>query len=240
VRVHEQPTIGIFSTGDELVDAGTGGAAVTLKPGQIFDANRTVLTLLLRTLPIRLRDFGIIPDDRARIRAVLEEADASCAMVVTSGGVSVGDADWVKDVVSDIGTIRMWKLNLKPGKPLAYGRLRSAAFFGLPGNPVSAIVTAMMLVRPAIERLCGSRPTPLLSVPATLRGSLAHQPGREEFQRGTLRSDSAGLEVSVTGDQSSNRLASFAAANCLIRIPKDCADLSDGRAVTVLPFRGVL
>jgi molybdopterin molybdotransferase len=239
VPVHEQPTVGIFSTGDELVDVVTGGAAM-LKPGQIFDANRPVLTLMLRTLPIRLRDFGIIPDDRADIRAVLEEADASCAMVVTSGGVSVGDADWVKDVVSDIGTLKMWKLNLKPGKPLAYGRLRSAAFFGLPGNPVSTIITAMMLVRPAIERLCGGRPTPLLTVPATLRGSLAHQPGREEFQRGTLRSCGAGLEVSVTGDQSSNRLASFADANCLIRIPKNCADLSDGSAVTVLPFRGVL
>ena len=235
VRVGRRPVVGIFSTGDELVDAGT-----TPGPGQIFDANRLTLSLLLGGLPVHVRDFGIVPDDRAMIRAVLEDADDACDVVVTSGGVSVGDADWVKDVVSEIGHIDLWRLNLKPGKPVAYGRLRKAAFFGLPGNPVSTIVTALMLARPVVERLCGSTPAPPLTVFAALRGALRHQPGREEFQRGALRHGDGGLEVSVTGDQSSNRLASFAEANCLIRIPKECADLHDGSSVATLPFSGLL
>ncbi len=239
VGVRERPVVGIFSTGDELVDAmAPGGQA--LGPGQIFDSNRLTLRLLLDRLPVRVRDFGIVPDDRARIRAVLEEADGSCQAIITSGGVSVGDADWVKDVVEEIGDLKLWKLNLKPGKPLAYGRLGRAAFFGLPGNPVSTIVTAIMLAIPAIERLCGSQPQPPIPVPAVLRGFLRHQRGREEFQRGTLRQVAGHLEVSVTGDQSSNRLASFAAANCLIRIPKDCGDLHHGSVVATLPFRGVI
>ncbi len=239
VRVRVRPTVGIFSTGDELVDAAAAGGA-GLRPGQIFDSNRLVLRMLLQSLPVHVRDFGILPDDRARIRDVLEEADAACQVIVTSGGVSVGDADWVKDVVAEIGALKLWKLNLKPGKPVAYGRLGNAAFFGLPGNPVSTIVTAMMLARPAIERLCGGQPRPPLAIPARLKGTLRHQRGREEFQRGTLTGSAGTLEVSVTGDQSSNRLASFAAANCLIRIPKDCDNLSDGSVVDTLPFRGAL
>lgn len=235
ITVRRRPTVGIFSTGDELLEAGDPPA-----PGRIFDSNRLVLRLLFHQLPVHVRDFGIVADDRQRIREVLEAADADCQMIVTSGGVSVGEADWVRDVVEEIGHIRMWKLNLKPGKPLAYGRLRHAAFFGLPGNPVSTIVTALMLTRPAIERLCGARPRPPLTVPARLRGSLSHEPGREEFQRATLVMGSNGLEVTVTGDQSSNRLASFASANCLIRIPRECGDLEDGSRVFTLPFRGLL
>lgn len=239
VGVFERPTIGIFSTGDELVDVSARQTS-TPAPGRIFDANRLTVSALLRRLPVRILDFGIVADDRDRIRDVLKEADATCQVVVTSGGVSVGEADWVRDVVKELGTVKMWQLNLKPGKPLAYGRLEHAAFFGLPGNPVSAIVTTLMLARPVIERLCGSQPQPPLTVPATLRGSLRHQPGREEFQRGTLRNHNGVLEVSVTGDQSSNRLASFAQANCLIRIPKRCADLDDGSQVNTLPLGGAL
>lgn len=235
VLVHVRPVVGLFSTGDELIDAGAAPGA-----GQIFDSNRRTLTSLLARLPVTLNDFGIVPDRRERIREVLERADAACDVVLTTGGVSVGDADWVKDVVSEIGRLNIWKLNIKPGKPLAYGRLDRAAFFGLPGNPVSTIVTALMLAIPAIERACGSEPSPPLSVPALLRGAVRHQPGREEFQRGRLFEGSSGLEVTVTGDQSSNRLASFADANCLIRIPKSCGDVADGSEVRVLPFRGLL
>lgn len=232
IDVNVRPVVGIFSTGDELCEAGD-----SLGPGQIYDANRMALKALLSRLPVRVEDYGIVPDDRGRIQRVLEQADEQCQMVVTSGGVSVGDADWVKDVVAGIGSLRLWKLNIKPGKPLAYGRLRQAAFFGLPGNPVSTVITALMLVIPALERLCGGDPAKPLSVPAVLRGRLQHSPGREEFQRGTLRRGQAGLEVSVTGDQSSNRLSSFALANCLIRIPEDCGDVDDGSVVTTLPLR---
>ena len=233
--VHTQPTVGIFSNGDELADPGQ-----TLRPGQIYDANRLALRALLQQLPVHVHDFGIVPDSQSDLRALLQQADGSCDMIITSGGVSVGEADWVKDAVGEIGTLRLWKLNLKPGKPLAYGRLRHAAFFGLPGNPVSALVTTLMLVKPTLQRLCGGDPTPPLAVPAVLRGGLRHQPGREEFQRGTLAMREGKLEVTVTGDQSSNRLSSFAAANCLIRIAKNCADLDDGSTVTALPFSGLL
>ncbi|HEX7034462.1 MAG TPA: gephyrin-like molybdotransferase Glp [Pseudomonadales bacterium] len=235
VDVHTRPVVGLFSTGDELIDAGTAP-----RPGQIFDSNRRTLISLLAPLPVAVKDYGIVPDRRERIRDVLEQADAECDVVLTTGGVSVGDADWVKDVVSEIGRLRIWKLNIKPGKPLAYGRLSRAAFFGLPGNPVSTIVTALMLALPAIERVCGTEPSPPLTVPATLRGAIRHQPGREEFQRGRLSAGDDGLQVAATGDQSSNRLASFADANCLIRIPKDCGDVADGSRVRVLPFRGLI
>lgn len=235
VVVTAQPRIGIFSTGDELLDPGA-----TPGPGQIFDANRTVLQQLLAALPVETVDYGIVPDDPARIRSLLESIDQECDVVVTSGGVSVGDADWVREVVQELGALRLWKLNLKPGKPLAYGRLRQAAFFGLPGNPVSTIVTALLLLRPVLARLCGTTPTPPLRVAARLRGELHHRPGREEYQRGTLAGDATDLTVTVTGDQSSNRLASFAAANCLIRVPGPAADLQDGTTVEVLPFDGLL
>lgn len=229
------PRVGIFSTGDELLDPGTAA-----QPGKIFDANRLTLALLLRALPVHVEDFGIVADHGPSIQAVLERADAACDVVLTSGGVSVGDADWVKQIVNQIGALRMWKLNLKPGKPLAYGHLRRALFFGLPGNPVSTIVTAIMVVRPVLEQLCGGSPTEPLAVPALLRGELRHEPGREEFQRGTLFHDQGDLHVRVTGDQSSNRLGSFAGANCLIRIPKQCGNIAEGNAVTTLPFRGLL
>jgi molybdopterin molybdotransferase len=235
VPVFRRVRLGVFSNGDELVEPGG-----TLGPGRIFDANRVAVGALLEALPVELRDYGIVPDDRQSIRRVLAQADTECDLVITSGGVSVGEADWVREVVSEIGSLRLWKLNLKPGKPLAYGRLRRAQLFGLPGNPVSTIVTALLLVRPVLMRRCGGQPERPLEIDAVLRGALRHDRGREEFQRGTLRAEGGRLHVQVTGDQSSNRLGSFGAANCLIRIPKERGDVADGETVTVLPFRGLL
>jgi len=234
--VYRQPTVGIFSTGNELVEPGQ-----TLRPGQIFDANRRALHALLGRLPVQVTDFGIVADKPEDIRRMLEHADTCCDVVVTSGGVSVGEADWVKQVVSSIGALSLWSLNLKPGKPVAYGRLRKATFFGLPGNPVSTIVTALMLLKPMLQRLCGAEVLEPVAMRALLRGRLSHQPGREEFQRGRLSADASGFaEVSVTGDQSSNRLSSFAQANCLIRIPKESDDIEDGSEVMAIPFWGAV
>ena len=229
LRVLRRPRVAIFSTGDELVEP--GGA---LGPGQIYDANRHLLRLLLSRLPVELQDFGILPDDPERIRATLQRAAAEADAVITSGGVSVGDADWVKRIVDAMGALQFWKLNLKPGKPLAYGRLGGALFFGLPGNPVSAVVTALLIARPALLSLCGCDYQALPFITARLDDPIAHRPGREEFQRGTLRNEGPELVVNVTGDQSSNRLASFAGADCLIRIPKQSSDLAAGDPVTVL------
>jgi molybdopterin molybdotransferase len=229
IPVVRRPRVAVFSTGDELVEPGE-----ELGPGQIYDANRHLLRLLLSRLPIQLEDFGILPDDPARIRTTLERAAAKTDAVITSGGVSVGDADWVKRIVDEMGALQFWKLNLKPGKPLAYGRIGQAVFLGLPGNPVSAVITTLLIARPVLLRLCGCGYDAPPAVQARLADPIAHRPGREEFQRGTLNEQNGELRVSVTGDQSSNRLASFAGANCLIRIPKDRGDLAVGERVDVL------
>ena len=234
VRVVRRPRVAIFSTGDELVEPGN-----ELGPGQIYDANRHLLRLLLSRLPVQVEDFGILPDDPAHIRAALQRAAADNDAVITSGGVSVGDADWVKRIVDDMGALQFWKLNLKPGKPLAYGSLGNAVFLGLPGNPVSAVVTALLIARPALLRLCGAGYEAPTAVRARLEDAIAHRPGREEFQRGILREQDAELVVAVTGDQSSNRLASFAEANCLIRIPKQSGNLAVGDHVSVLLLTGL-
>lgn len=235
ITVAAAPRVGVFSTGDELLEPGTRPG-----PGQIFDANRVALAALLGNLPVTIADYGIVADDPRAIRQLLERADDECDLVVTSGGVSVGDADWVKRVVEDIGTLGFWRLNLKPGKPVAYGRLSRAAFLGLPGNPVSTIVTALLLVRPVLQRLCGGIPTPPLEIAARLEHPLRHEPGREEFQRGTLRLRDGENWVATTGDQSSNRLGSFAGATCLVRIPKASGNLEAGSPISVLPFEGLL
>ncbi|MEQ8857833.1 MAG: molybdopterin molybdotransferase MoeA [Pseudomonadales bacterium] len=235
VDVYQRARIGIFSTGDELLDPGAAPG-----PGQIFDANRMTLRALLANLPVTVRDYGIAADRPEAIRRLLQRADWECDLVITSGGVSVGESDWVKQVVEEIGHLDLWRLNLKPGKPVAYGRLGRSAFFGLPGNPVSTIVTALLLVKPVIVRLCGGRSADPLVVTALLEGSLKHQPGREEFQRGSLEDRDGTLTVRVTGDQSSNRLASFTAANCLIRVGRDLGDLAEGSQVDTLPFGGML
>lgn len=235
VRVWRRARVAIFSTGDELIEP--GGA---IGPGQIFDANRHALHALLGSPAIDLVDLGILPDRLADIESALATAARDYDAVVTTGGVSVGDADHVREVVDRIGQVRLWRLNLKPGKPLAYGRLGRAIFLGLPGNPVSTLVTTLLLARPALRKLCGGVPDSPLALPARLHGHIGHRPGREEYQRGKLTGAGEDPVVSVVGDQSSNRIGSFVQANCLIRIPKDAHDLTDGSRVTVLPFNALL
>jgi molybdopterin molybdotransferase len=235
LQVRPRPRIAIFSTGDELVAPGG-----RLSGGQIFDANREGLRALLRRLPVEVSDLGIIPDDRDSVAAALEAAARDHHLLLTSGGVSVGDADWVREVVEDLGRLDLWRLNLKPGKPLAFGSVGKALFLGLPGNPVSTIVTYLLIARPLILKLAGSEPVEVAPVRARLTEDIAHSPGREEYQRGILEATEDGLGVRTTGDQSSNRLGTFRGANCLIRVPKDAGNLKAGEWTDVLPFRGLL
>jgi molybdopterin molybdotransferase len=160
--------------------------------------------------------------------------------VITSGGVSVGDADHVKGVIERLGSLEFWKIAIRPGKPFAYGRIGSCHFFGLPGNPVSAIVTFLLLVKPVLLRLAGAQPHEPLRTAATLEQPIEHDPGRAEYQRGKYAMGSAGLTVTPTSDQSSNRIGSFYDANCLIEIPRECGDLARHTTVMVLPFTGLL
>lgn len=236
VEVVEQPRVAVFSTGDELCEAGT-----PLKPGAIYDSNREVLKQLLEATPARVSDLGIVPDDRDAITNTLSSAAAHHDLILTSGGVSVGSADYLKEVVASLGRLDLWRLNLKPGKPLACGTIGDSIFLGLPGNPVSTIVTYLLIAQPALLTMAGVVPlTRPVSFQAALKTDLKHSPGREEYQRGSLVLDDSGPGVSVTGEQSSNRLASFSNADCLIRVPKDSDNLSAGEMVEVFPLRGLL
>jgi len=226
--------IAVFSTGDELTVPG-----VPLVEGRIYDANRFAVNALLSRLPARITDLGILPDDPARIEEALAGAAGTHDLVLTSGGVSVGDADYVRDIVERLGRIDLWRLNLKPGKPLAFGRLGNALFLGLPGNPVSTIVTCLLVAKPLILKLAGAEPAEPVHHRAVLTEPIEHSPGREEFQRGITRRDRETTWVRVSGDQSSNRLATFSGADCLIRIPKASGDLAKGTEVEVLPLYGL-
>ena len=233
VRVARRIRVAVFSTGDELASAGD-----VLKAGQIYDSNRFALKSLLREKAVQVIDLGCLPDDRTSIRTALLAASAQADLVVTSGGVSVGDADFVKDVVAEIGAIEFWKIALKPGKPLAVGSIGDALFFGLPGNPVSTIVTYLLFVAPAVDLLAGDEPMPPMALPATLLAPMQHAKGRREYVRGAAKVEGGRLVVSVTGDQGSNRLATFANANCLVEISEDVANLRPGDAVSVILLAG--
>ena len=159
--VFARPRIAVFSSGDELQQPGA-----PLAHGNIYDSNRYAIAGLLRQLPVEAVNLGVLPDDEAAIAEALQRAGDDCGMILTSGGVSVGEADWVKSAVESLGRLSFWRLNLKPGKPLAFGRIGNALLLGLPGNPVSAIVTYLLLARPAIQALCGMQPQPPFSVSA--------------------------------------------------------------------------
>lgn len=230
VSVRRRPRVTVLSTGDELVAPGA-----SLGPGQIYDSNRLLIVELLRSLPVEIIDGGLVADDPARIRTALEKA-ASTDLIITSGGVSVGDADYLTKVVSESGALDFWRLNLKPGKPLALGTFNGARYLGLPGNPVSSAVTFLLVARPLILALAGARPESPHTSTAYLTEAISHRPGREEYQRGFQQIHNGKCTVTPTGDQSSNRLSSFRKANCLIRLEKDWSNASEGQRVETLTF----
>jgi len=229
LRVVRPIRAAVFSTGDELADAGA-----PLGPGQIYDSNRFAILSLLREKAVEITDLGCLPDDPAAIRQALQSASRSADLVVTSGGVSVGGAYFVKEVVEEIGTIDFWRIALKPGKPLAVGAVGDALFIGLPGNPVSTIVTYLLFVAPAVDLLCGMPPSAPMELPAMVTHPVRHSRGRREYMRGTLCAEQGELVVDVTGDQGSNRLATFAGANCLMVVDADIGDLRAGDPVRVV------
>lgn len=239
--VFEPLRIGVFATGDELKTPGT-----TLQAGEIYESNRVAIRSLLRDMPLEITDLGILPDEPDATRQALALASNDQDALITSGGVSVGDADFVKDAISELGGIDFWRLNLRPGKPFAFGHLlkpqsdAKCLIFGLPGNPVSTIVTLLLLVKPTLWRIAGHETyqPPVVRVP--LAGSVSHSVGRHEYQRGRLEQTDAGAVVKTTSDQSSNRLQSFAGANCLFLVPGDVEHLATGELVEVLPFEGLI
>ena len=238
VDVFPRVRVGIFSSGDELRDPGT--PVQDLAYGQIFDANRITLAKLLDDLPVQCVDLGCLPDDPNKIDSALQRAASECDVLITSGGVSVGDADYIVERIRQQGELQFWRLNLKPGKPLAFGRIQSSWILGLPGNPISTIITALLVARPAIAQLAGTALPPPLRINATLKHPIVHSLGRTEYQRGQFEADQTGYTVTHTGDQGSNRLSSFRNANCLIEIDKSRGDVAIGEEILILPLTNLL
>lgn len=238
VRVTRRLRVAFFSTGDELRSIGE-----PLEAGQIYDSNRYTLYGMLARLGVEIIDMGVVRDDPAALRrAFIEAADAADALI-TSGGVSVGEADYVKETLDALGEIRFWQVAMKPGRPLAFGRVRGTAFFGLPGNPVSVMVTFYQFVEPALRRMMGQSDTRPAAATFKVRcvSRLQKRPGRTEFQRGILECDGAGeLVVRATGQQGSGVLRSMSAANCFVILPRDGGTVEPGTPVDVQPFYGVL
>lgn len=235
VSVRRPLKVAIFSTGDELKPLGT-----PLRHGDIYDSNRYGVKAMLTRMGIDCLDLGIIPDDPAALRAAFLQADREADALITTGGVSVGEADFTKQLLEELGEIGFWKLAIKPGKPFAFGRLPHAWFFGLPGNPVSAMVTFDQLVQPALARLAGQQFERPILLKATVTEPLKKSPGRLDFQRGILSAGPDGLEVRSTGSQDSGVFSSLSRANCYIVLEQERGKVAAGETVTVEPFSGLL
>lgn len=231
LEVFRRPRVAFFSTGDELKAVGE-----PLTPGQIYDSNRYSLYGMLAELGVEILDLGVVRDQPAALEAAFNAAAEDCDAIITSGGVSVGAADYVIDVLERIGDVGFWQVAIKPGRPLAFGRVGGALFFGLPGNPVSVMVTFLQLVRPALVRLAGGVPAPPLHMRLTSLASLRKKPGRREYQRGRLRWRAQGMAVEPLGHQGSGVLSSMSAADCFIVLEADSGPVASGEPVLVEPF----
>ncbi|MFO1206270.1 MAG: gephyrin-like molybdotransferase Glp [Burkholderiales bacterium] len=237
LSVYRRLRVAFFSTGDELRSIGT-----PLAEGQIYDSNRYTIYGVLARLGCEIIDMGVVRDEPALLEAAFGEAAAMADVIITSGGVSVGEADFTKDLLERLGEVLFWKIAMKPGRPLAYGRIRGAQFFGLPGNPVSVMVTFYEFVRDALLVLMGRTdvaPPPTLHVPCV--SALKKAPGRTEFQRGILFQDEAGeWKVRVTGEQGSGILRSMSEANCFIVLPETQGSVVPGTLVDVQLLEGLI
>jgi molybdopterin molybdotransferase len=237
VAVYRPLRVAFFSTGDELKGVGT-----PLGEGEIYDSNRYTLHGMLTRLGCELLDMGVVRDDPAALESAFREAAANADVVITSGGVSVGEADFVKDMLGKLGEVVFWKIAMKPGRPLAYGKIGGAHFFGLPGNPVSVMATFYQFVRDALLVLSGANPVqPLPTFPATCSARLRKAPGRTEFQRGILTIAADGiLSVRPTGEQGSGILKSMSEANCFIILGDATGNVEPGATVQVQMLEGLV
>ncbi|HEX2481647.1 MAG TPA: gephyrin-like molybdotransferase Glp [Methylomirabilota bacterium] len=231
IVVHRRPRVALLSTGDEVVEPGQ-----PRRPGQIYDANRFSLGGMVEGAGADTLDLGIVPDVRELLRERLLQAASAADVVLTSGGVSVGDYDLVKSVLGEIGGIDFWQVAMQPGRPLAVGRIAGAHFFGLPGNPVASVLCFHLFVRPTLWKLGGRTRLDPECVTATALEPMRKREGRREFKRGILRFTERGFEVSTTGPQGSGILSSMVAANCLIILEESRGDVKPGEHVLVEPL----
>jgi molybdopterin molybdotransferase len=236
VAVYRKLRVAFFSTGDELKGVGT-----TLGAGEIYDSNRYTIHGMLTRLGCEALDMGVVRDDPQALEQAFARAAANADVVITSGGVSVGEADFVKGMLGKLGEVVFWKIAMKPGRPLAYGKIGGAHFFGLPGNPVSVMVTFYQFVRDALLVLGGANPVePVPTFSAPCSAQLKKVPGRTEFQRGILSRGSEGaLSVKPTGEQGSGILKSMSDANCFIILGDHVGNVEPGTLVEVQLLEGL-
>ena len=232
IEVIRKLRVAFFSTGDELCSIGE-----ELKNGNIYDSNRYTLFGMLSELNVTIMDMGVIKDNREDLQQAFERAATQADVIITTGGVSVGEADYVKEILQETGTVNFWKVAMKPGRPLAFGQIKDAHFFGLPGNPVSVMVTFSQFVKPALRHLMAETETDTFSMQVPCISELRKKPGRTEYQRGILeRDENNQWVVKKTGAQGSGILRSMSQANCFIILPMDSSSIKPGAIVEVQPF----
>jgi molybdopterin molybdotransferase len=235
VRVHRKLRVAFFSTGDELVSIGA-----TPKQGEVYDSNRYTLHGMLARLGVEIHDLGVVRDDPAQLEAAFRKAAARADAIITTGGVSVGEADFVKPMMAKLGEALFWRIAMRPGRPMAFGRIGEAFLFGLPGNPVAVMVTFYQFVREALLFLSGRAgdcALPLLKAAAA--EPLRKVAGRTEYQRGILYRDGGEWKVKTTGQQGSGVLRSMSEANCFIVLEHERGRVAAGEPVQVQLFEGL-
>jgi len=246
VPVRRRLRVAFFSTGNELRSIGE-----PLPPGCVYDSNRYTLWGMLQRLGVELLDFGVVPDDPVALRRTFTEAAAAADAVITSGGVSVGEADHTKQVMAELGDVLFWRIAMRPGRPMAIGRIGTrpgaegrvgnAVLFGLPGNPVAVMVTFYAFVRDALLAMSGAQVEPLPMLRAACTSAIRKKPGRTEYQRGIVSRDERGeWRVAITGSQGSGILRSMSEANGLVVLHHEQGNVDAGGAVDVLPFDGLV
>ncbi|HKQ27480.1 MAG TPA: gephyrin-like molybdotransferase Glp [Burkholderiales bacterium] len=229
VLVKRKLRVAFFSTGDELASIGS-----VLKQGEVYDSNRYTLYGMLASLGLEITDLGVVRDDPQQLENAFRHAAEISDVVITTGGVSVGEADFTRELMAKLGEVLFWKIAMRPGRPMAFGRIKNAYLFGLPGNPVAVMVTFYQFVRDALLHLSGRTgdyAIPLLKAPAAQ--ALRKVPGRTEYQRGVLFSEGGEWKVRTTGQQGSGVLRSMSEANCFIVLEHDRGKVEAGELVSV-------
>jgi molybdopterin molybdotransferase len=239
IPVFRRLRVAFFSTGDELRSIGE-----PLEAGCVYDSNRYTLHAMLQRLGVEILDLGVVRDDPAALEAAFRSAADSADAVITSGGVSVGEADYTRQMMARLGEAAFWRIAMRPGRPMALGRLRgragSAVLFGLPGNPVAVMVTFYAFVRDALLQMSGATPQPLPLLSAAALQPLRKKPGRTEYQRGIVsRAPGGGWQVEITGSQGSGILRSMSQANGLVVLHHEQGSVAAGELVDVIPFDGL-
>jgi molybdopterin molybdotransferase len=236
VAVRRKLRVAFFSTGDELASVGAA-----LKEGEVYDSNRYTIYGMLARLGVDVIDMGVVRDDPAALERAFKQAAATADAIVSSGGVSVGEADFTRSLLARLGEVLFWKIAMRPGRPMAFGRIGEAYFFGLPGNPVAVMVTFYEFVRDALLALAGRTDDfflPMVRVPCT--AALRKKPGRTEYQRGILsRAADGHWQVGITGTQGSGVLRSMSEANCFIVLEHERGDVKAGDLVSVQLMDGL-